>query len=317
MVRITKGRKEEEEADHMSYSPTVILRCFIVRLWFRLDSNNALHEFLELDYPYNKKIMKRCGLTQIPDRRTFDRRLKTISIDIKERIAIMTRLFVCEKMIDPYIVAIDSTLLKAKGHVWHKSSMNKGIVPRSGIDTDARWGFSHTKGWIFGYKLHMISSTGSIIVPLAADFTTANVQDNQLYNPMTASSSLFTEETCFMIGDSGYDDQKLYDLSINRGFELVCPVQRYEHTPADRLELIQFYESELGQAIYSWRSKSIEPLIEHIKSVFRIDPLPVRGYQNAAGIVLLSVLLYQILVYYNYKTRRSQRPKAIKHMLCS
>ena len=58
------------------YSPTVILRCFIVRLWFRLDSNNALHEFLELDYPYNKKIMKRCGLTQIPDRRTFDRRLK-------------------------------------------------------------------------------------------------------------------------------------------------------------------------------------------------------------------------------------------------
>jgi hypothetical protein len=270
-----------------------------------------------LDYPYNRKILKKCGLTQIPDRRTFDRRLKTISIDIKERIAIMTRLFVCEKMIDSYIVAIDSTLLKAKGHAWHKSSMNKSIVPRSGIDTDARWGFSHTKGWLFGYKLHLISSTGSTIVPLAADFTTANVQDNQLYNPMTASSSLFTEETYFMIGDSGYDDQKLYHLSINRGFELVCPVQRYEHTPADRLELIQFYESELGQAIYSWRSKSIEPLIEHIKSVFRIDPLPVRGYQNAAGIVLLSVLLYQILVYYNYKTRRSQRPKAIKHMLCS
>lgn len=112
--------------------------------------------------------MKRCGgLTQIPDsRRTFDRRLKTISIDIKERIAIMTHLFVCEKMIDPYIVAIDSTLLKAKGHIWqHKSSMKKGIVPRSGIDTDARWGFSHTKGWIFGYKLHLISSTtGSTIV---------------------------------------------------------------------------------------------------------------------------------------------------------
>jgi hypothetical protein len=299
------------------YSPIIILRCFIVRLWFRLDSNNALHEFLELDYPYNKKIMKRCGLTQIPDRRTFDRRLKTISIDIKERIAIMTHLFVCEKIIDPYIVAIDSTLLKAKGHIWHKSSMNKGIVPRSGIDTGARWGLSHTKGWIFGYKLHLISSTGSTIVPLTADFTTANVQDNQLYNPMTASFSLFTEETYFMIGDSGYDDQKLYDLSINRGFELVCPVQRYVNTSTKRLHLIEFYESELGQAIYCWRSKSIEPLIEHIKSVFRIDPLPVRGYQNAAGIVLLSVLLYQILVYYNYKTRRSQQPKAIKHMLCS
>jgi hypothetical protein len=42
-----------------------------------------------------------------------------------------------KKLIDPYIVAIDSTLLKAKGHVWHKSSMNKRAVPCSGIDTDA------------------------------------------------------------------------------------------------------------------------------------------------------------------------------------
>ena len=263
--------------------------------------------------------MKSCGLTQIPDRRTFDRRLSTISLDMKERITVMNCLFVEEKMIDPYIVAIDSTLLKAKGHVWHKSSMNKGIVPCSGIDTDARWGFSHTKGWIFGYKLHMISSTGSIIVPLAADVTTANVQDNQMYNPIISSSlssSTLSPQTCFIIGDSGYDDHKLYDLSTKRGFELVCPVQRYEHTPADRLELIQFYESEIGQAIYSWRSKSIEPLIEHIKSVFRIDPLPIRGYQKAAGIVLLSVLLYQILVYYNCKNRHSQRPKSIKHMLC-
>jgi hypothetical protein len=53
------------------------------------------------------------------------------------------------------------------------SSMKKGVVPRSaGIDTDARWGYSHTKEWIFGYKLHLISSTaGEIIVPLTADVT--------------------------------------------------------------------------------------------------------------------------------------------------
>jgi hypothetical protein len=272
-------------------------------------------------YPYNRKVLKACGLTRLPDRRTFDRRLKTISPDIKERIVAMAALFVKERLVDPYIVAIDSTLLKAKGHVWHKSSMIKGVVPRSGIDTDARWGFSHTKGWIFGYKLHLISSTSSIIVPLAADFTTANVQDNQMYNPMISSSSpsssSLSPETCFMIGDSGYDDHKLYDLSINkRGFELVCPVQRYKNTPNNRLELIEFYESELGQIIYSWRSKSIEPLIEHIKDVFKIDPLPIRGYQKAAGITLLSVLIYQIIVYYNCKTRK-QHPKAIKHMLGS
>ncbi len=72
-----------------------------------------------------------------------------------------------EEFVDHSIIATDSTLLKAKGHVWHKSSiMKKGIVPCSGIDTDAKWGYSHTKkGWIFGYKLHLTCTPGEIVVP--------------------------------------------------------------------------------------------------------------------------------------------------------
>ena len=297
------------------YPPTVILRCFVVRIWLKFDSNRALHDYLSMDcYPYNRKVLKACGLTSLPDRRTFDRRLSTISVDIKERISTMGNLFVNERLVDPYIVAIDSTLLRAKGHLWHKSSMNKGIVPRSGIDTDARWGFSHTKGWIFGYKLHITASTGSLIVPLSADFTRANVQDNQIYPTITSS---LPQGVHYMAADSGYDDHKLYNLSIGRGFELVCPISEiYNNTSNDRLQLIEFYESELGQIIYSWRGISVEPLIEHIKDVFKIDPLPIRGYQKAAGIVLLSVLLYQIIVYYNCKTHK-EHPKAIKHMLGS
>jgi len=298
------------------YHPTVILRCFVVRIWLRLDSNRSLHDYLAMDYyPYNRKVLKACGLTSLPDRRTFDRRLSTISVDIKERIAAMANLFVKEKLVDLYIVAIDSTLLKAKGHVWHKSCISKGVLPRSGIDTDAKWGFSHTRGWIFGYKLHLISSTGSLIVPLSADFTQANVYDNQMYPTIT--SSLSQVEVRYMAADLGYDDHKLYNLSIDGGFELVCPVSEiYNHTPSDRLQLINFYDSELGHTIYSWRGISVEPLIEHIKDVFKIDPLPVKGYQKASAMVLLSVLLYQIIVYYNCKTHK-QHPRAIKHMLGS
>ena len=76
------------------YSPTVILRCFIVRLWFRIDSNNALHIFLNMDCQYNSKLAVAGGWIKIPSRRTFDRRLKTISTDIKERISTMGHLFV-------------------------------------------------------------------------------------------------------------------------------------------------------------------------------------------------------------------------------
>ena len=284
-------------------------------MWFRLDSNRALHEYLAMDLSYNKKVMKECGLSRIPSRRTFDRRLTTLSGDIKNRITTMGKLFVHEKIIDPCILSTDSTLIKAKGHVWHKSSMKKKVVPRSGIDTDAMWGFSHTKGWIFGYKLHLISSTGSIIVPLAADFTTANIPDNQVYSILTASLPVtMIKRTLYMSADPGYDDHELYDLSTDMGFQLVCPVKRYRNTPSDRIKLVEFYESEVGQTIYSLRSISIEPLIEHIKSVFRIDPSPVRGYAKASSVVLLSVLLYQILVYYNCKTRKDN-PRAIKYML--
>ena len=73
----------------------------------------------------------------------------------------MGNLFAAEGMVmvdDGHSIAtaVDRNLIKAKGSVWHKSSMNKGIVPcPAGIDVDARWwGYSHTKGWIFGYKLH-------------------------------------------------------------------------------------------------------------------------------------------------------------------
>jgi Transposase DDE domain len=146
------------------------------------------------------------------DGRTFDRRLAAISHDIKNRITTMGELFVRDKIVDPSILSAD-VLVKAKGYVWHKSSMEEGVVPRSGIDTDAMWAFSHTKGWIFGYKLHLISSTsGSIIVPLTADFTTANIPDNQMYSILTASLPVtIIRRTLYMSADPGYDDHDLYD----------------------------------------------------------------------------------------------------------
>jgi hypothetical protein len=110
------GGKKKRRGRLYVYSSTVILHCFVVRIWFRLDSNRALHDFLVMDcYHYNRKIMKACGLTSLPDRRTFDRRASTTSVDIKERISTIAS--------PERVVTIDSILLRAKGHLWHKSSM--------------------------------------------------------------------------------------------------------------------------------------------------------------------------------------------------
>jgi hypothetical protein len=166
--------------------------------------------------------------------------------------------------------------------------------------------------WVFGCKLHPISITGYLIIPLTADVTTANVQDNQKYISLTTitPSSVF-----YMTADHRYDDKKLYDYSKKTlRIDLICPVDRCNSSSMKRLERACFYESSLGQVIHNRRRISIEPLIEHIKSVFRIDPLPSRGFHTVYAIVLLFVLLYQIMVYYNCKTDIIN-PKSIKYML--
>jgi len=163
------------------YPTTVILRCYLVRIWMRIPSNNCLHQYFGTSMPYNRKVMEACGLNTLPDRRTFDRRFKVLPIDML--IGIMGRRFVAQGLADCTIIAVDSTMIRTRGaKVWHKSHIKSNTIPRSGIDTDARWGFSATKGWLYGYKLHICCTTGSLVVPLSAAVTSANVYDNQLYH---------------------------------------------------------------------------------------------------------------------------------------
>jgi hypothetical protein len=96
-------------------------------------------------------------------------------------------------------------------------------------------GYSHTKGWIFGYKLHLTSSSSSttarkIIVSLTADKTTVNVPDNKMYIPLTSSSLVFSLLSLrYMVADPGYDDKKLYEYSKSIGNRFgLSSVERYE-----------------------------------------------------------------------------------------
>jgi hypothetical protein len=78
--------------------------------------------FFNINCQNNQKIALACGLVSIPSsRRMFDRRLKSISTDIIQRISAMGNLFVTEGMVmvddDHSITVVDSTLMKAKGGV--------------------------------------------------------------------------------------------------------------------------------------------------------------------------------------------------------
>jgi hypothetical protein len=111
----------------------------------------------------------------------------------------------------------------------------------------------------------MICSTdpSSTIIPLSADVTTANVSDKPIYPDVVSCLSPKTlKKIHYMIADPGFSGKKLYDLSLKKGFKLVCPVRRYKNTPVERLKLVDFYQSSLGQVIYSRRRTSIEPFLD-------------------------------------------------------
>jgi len=291
------------------YSTVLMVQLFIIKSWMRIPSNNTLHYFLSIK-SRNDKLLKVCRLNQIPDRRTIDRRFQCLPIS--DIIGTMGNLFLSEGLVNNESASVDSSMLKASGPVWHKSDIKQNHLPIAGIDTDAKWGFSKSKGWVWGYKLHMSCSTGQLVVPLSADITTANVSDNKPYCGIIESlAGLLQNILC----DPAYDDGSLYESTNNYGMRLICPIKKYHRTPPERLKLVEFYNSETGQELYSQRKISIEPLFEIIKDTFNIRVLPVKGFENVQSFVLICVLVYQLAVYYNCITK-VENPRIVKRMLC-
>src|SRR5580704_5637933 len=89
---------------------------------------------------------------------------------------------------------------------------------------------------------------------------------------------------------------------------------RYENTSPERVELVFFYESELGPLIYSWRSKSVEPFFEQVRRV-RHRPSPGERRVTRRRCSSFYRSCYQTMVYHNHLT--GSPPRALKHMLGS
>src|SRR5262245_14762142 len=71
------------------------------------------------------------------------------------------------------------------------------------IDTDAHWTKSGWHGWVYGGKLHLITTVAAVWIPLAAELTPANVADN------VQALRLLPElpgEVRYVLGDQHYND---------------------------------------------------------------------------------------------------------------
>ena len=98
--------------------------------------------------------------------------------------------------------AIDSTVLRANGGVWHKKHREQGIVPHTSIDTEAHWTQSGWHGWVYGWKLHLIVTVAAVWIPLAAALTPANEADNEVAPALIEE---LPTDARFLLGDTHYN----------------------------------------------------------------------------------------------------------------
>jgi len=141
-----------------------MVKCFITMLWMGLDGCRALHALLGCEGGYARLVRRACGLGRLPDRRTFDRRFKALDEELSRRVIFTGGLLCLLGVVDPAVTASDSTLIRAwKGRAWHERRREQGRVPCS-LDVEAGWGRSRVKGWAYGWKGYVASTTKPIPV---------------------------------------------------------------------------------------------------------------------------------------------------------
>jgi Transposase DDE domain len=278
----------------VTYSDRLFLKALVIMVLKRLPTVHALLAVLDQPTPEMRQL--RGLLTEggrFPARRTWERRLATIPTRLPDQIACVGVELV--GLLAPWrargrAVAIDSTVLHARGGVWHQKHREAGVVPHTSIDTEAHWTKSGWHGWVYGWKLHLVVTVAGVWIPLRAALTPANAADNEQATDLLTD---LPDDIRFVLGDSHYQDPALHDLAATAGWTLVATRRgAYPHTD-DGVEVRRVFHKE--------RSTAIETFNGQFKAIFDVGgPVPTRGLVATARWVLGAVLVYQLTLLYRH-----------------
>ncbi len=276
------------------YSEKLFLKALVIMIVRRLHKVHELLEVLDEPTPQMKSVrelLKESG--HFPSRRTFERRLKALPEKLPEQIGCLGCHLVA--LLKPWeirgrAVALDSTVLRAKGGEWHNKDKEAGKVPHSSIDTQAGWTYSGWHGWVYGWKLHLAVTVGSVWIPLAARLTPANAADNKMAPSLI---EVLPEEARFVLGDVNYNAKNVREACTKREKSLVTPRRgAYPHTDCG---------VEVRRIFHLLRHRAIENFNEHFKAIFDVHgPVPTKGEANTARFALGAVLVYQLALLHRH-----------------
>lgn len=272
------------------YADPLFLKALVIMIVRQLHSPGELLAVLQQSTAEMQTLRQLLTLDgRFPTRRTWERRLAALPATLPAQIGCLGRHLV--NLLQPWrqhgrAAAIDSTVLRAKGGVWHKKHREAGVVPHTSIDTEAGWTKSGWHGWVYGWKLHLICAAGDVWIPLAAELTAANVGDN------TQAPALVRElpgEVRFLLGDQQYRDPALEQLCQQRGCYLIAP--QGGRSPRSDAGV------EVRRLLHKLRSITIENFNEQFKAIFGLHgPVPIRGRQATRCWALGAIFVYQLMV---------------------
>jgi len=260
-----------------------------------------LHKVYELLSVLNEPTYEMQQLRQLlmeegryPTRRTWERRLKGLPESLPAQIGCLGRYLVA--LVVPWAdcgraVAVDSTVLRSKGGVWHKKDREKGEVPHTSIDTQAHWTKSGWHGWVYGWKLHIACVVASVWIPLSAQLTPANEADNEIAPALIYE---LPPQARFILGDLHYNAPNVREVCEQTGrFLVTTKYGPYPHTDAG---------VEIRRIFHKLRSLAIESFNEHFKGIFDAHgQVPTKGLVNTQRFALGAVFVYQLALLYRFQ----------------
>jgi len=277
------------------YPDRLFLKALLIMIVRHLHKVNELRTVLEQPTP--AMLALRVLLTEqgcYPSRRTWERRLKSIPESLPAQIGCLGRYLVAS--IRPWATcgraaAMDSTVLRANGGVWHKKHREKGIVPHTSIDTEAHWTKSGWHGWVYGWKLHIVATVAAVWIPLAAALTPANEADNEVAPALLSELPL---DTRYLLGDIHYNAPNVREAWESGERFLITP--QYGPYPHDD------EGKEVRRIFHKLRSVTIENFNEQFKGIFDgHGQVPTKGLVNTQRFALGAILVYQIALLYRFE----------------
>jgi len=274
------------------YSERLFLKALVIMVLRHLPSVHALVAVLDQPTPEMQQLRALLSEdSRYPSRRTFERRLAAIPDTLPAQIACLGQHLLT--LIQPWsdcgrAVAIDSTVVRAfAGAVWHKRDREAGRVPHSAIDTEAHWTKSDYHGWVYGWKLHLVTTVAAVWIPLAAEVTPANAADNVQATRLLPD---LPAEARFILGDTHYGDTALCQDAAGRGHTLIAPSQGGVRPRTDAGAAIR-------SLFHALRSHAIENFNGQFKAIFDVNrPVPTRGLLATRRLLLGAVFVYQLAV---------------------